>query len=52
VYSAKCCLISANRDPIVKILGAGFATTDAEDSTVIRMVEKVSLKKCLKTTNR
>ncbi|XP_076823373.1 outer dynein arm-docking complex subunit 2-like [Clavelina lepadiformis] len=36
---ARMCL-EANRDPLVKILGPGFATVDSEDSTLIRMVEK------------
>ena len=33
--------LAENRDPIVKILGPGFATTNSDDSTVMRMVEKV-----------
>uniref|UniRef100_H2YZX2 Armadillo repeat containing 4 n=2 Tax=Ciona savignyi TaxID=51511 RepID=H2YZX2_CIOSA len=32
--------LEANRDPLVKILGAAYATVDTEDSTLIRMVEK------------
>ena len=34
-------LCTANRDPLVKILGPGFATIEGEDTTVIRMVDKV-----------
>jgi len=32
--------LEANIDPIVKILGAAFATVDDEDSTLIRMIEQ------------
>nr|XP_039263732.1 armadillo repeat-containing protein 4-like [Styela clava] len=37
---ARACL-EANRDPLVKILGAGYATVEGEDTTVIRMIEKM-----------
>jgi len=36
------CIATANRDPLVKILGPAYATVDAQDSTILRMVEKVS----------
>ncbi|XP_070570659.1 outer dynein arm-docking complex subunit 2-like isoform X2 [Ptychodera flava] len=35
------CILEANRDPLVNILGEGFASVEGEDSVTVRLLEQI-----------
>ena len=36
-----CCCVSANRDPVVRMLGDRFATVQCDDNSILRYVDEI-----------